>query len=140
MNSKEIEHTNLKPENILIKNKYDIHIKLSNNIYTKIFRKRNNSKFKNYSNRIDYYQAPEVYQNKRNNRKCNLWSIGLILYYLSFNQLPFIDNEDYFNLNKIILKKTHSKILDNLISKLLIKNQIWKSQKKRNNFWIWNYV
>ena len=40
-----------------------------------------------------------------------------------FNQLPFIDKEDYFNLNnKIILKKTHFKILDDLISKLLIKN------------------
>ena len=120
MHSKEIEHTNLKPENILIKNKNDTHIKLSDYILTKYFLNNNNSKFKN--NISAYYKAPEVYQNKRN-IKSNLWSIGLIIYYLYFNQLPFIDKEDYFNLNnKIILKKTHFKILDDLISKLLIKN------------------
>ena len=79
MHSKEIEHTNLKPENILIKNKNDTHIKLSDYILTKY-----NSKFKN--NRSAYYKAPEVYQNKRN-IKSNLWSIGLIIYYLYFNQL-----------------------------------------------------
>ena len=116
---KGIEHTNLKPENILIKNKNYFHIKLSDYMLTKNFLNNNNSKLINYKSL--YYQAPEVYQNKRN-KKSNLWSIGLILYYLYFNQLPFIDNEDYFNLNKIILKKTHSEILDDLISKLLIKN------------------
>ena len=82
MHSKEIEHTNLKPENILIKNKNDIHIKLSDYKLTKNFININNSKFKNY--RSDYYQAPEVYQNKRH-EKSNLWSIGLILYNLYFN-------------------------------------------------------
>ena len=120
MHSKEIEHTNLKPENILIKNKNDIHIKLSDYILTKNFLNNNNSKFNNY--RSNYYQAPEVYQNERN-RKSILWSIGLIIYYLYFSQLPFINKEDYFNQNnKIILKKTHSEILDDLICRLLIKN------------------
>ncbi len=120
MHSKELEHINLKPENILIKNKNYFYIKLSDYILTKNFPNNNNSKFIN--NRSIYYQAPEVYQNKRN-RKSNLWSIGLILYYLYFNQLPFIEDEDYFNPNKnVILKKTHFKILDDLISKLLIKN------------------
>ena len=37
IHSKEIEHTNLKPENILIKNKNDIHIKLSDYKLTKNF-------------------------------------------------------------------------------------------------------
>ena len=109
MHSKEVDHINLKPENILIKNKIFFYIKLSDYILTKNFPNNNNSKFIN--NRSIYYQAPEVHQNKRN-RKSNLWSIGLILYYLYFNQLPFIDDEDYFNQNnKIILKKTHFKIL-----------------------------
>ena len=117
MHSKEIEHTNIKPENILIKNKNNIHIKLSDYILTSNFLNNNNTKFINYKR--NYYQAPEF----KKNRKSNLWSIGLILYYLYFNQLPFIDNEDYLNPNnKIILKKTHLKLLDDLISKLLIKN------------------
>ena len=111
MHSKKIKHINLKPENILIKNKNYFYIKLSDYILTK-----------NFINNNIYYQAPEVYQNKRN-RKSNLWSIGLILYYLYFNQLPFIDDEDYFDTNNNVkLKKTHFKILDDLISKLLIKN------------------
>ena len=37
--------------------------------------------------------------------------------------MPFIDNEDYFNLNKkVILKITNFKILDDLLSKLLVKD------------------
>ena len=121
MHSKQIVHRNLKPENILIKNKNDIHIKLSDYTLTKYYVNNNNSNFKNNIN--IYYQAPEVSQNKNITFKSNLWSIGLILYYLYFNQLPFIDKDDYFNLNnKIILKKTHFKLLDDLISKLLIKN------------------
>ena len=101
MNSKEIEYINLNPENILIKNKNSIHIKIYDY----------NSKIKNYKS--FYLQALEVYQNKKETLKNNLWRIGLILYYLYFNQLPFIDN------NKIILKKTHLEILDDLISKLI---------------------
>ena len=113
MNSKDIVHTNLKPENILIKNTNDIHIKLSNYKLTKNFQNNNNS----------YFQAPEVSLFNKRNIKSNLWNLGLILYYLYFNQLPFIDIDDYFNLNnKIILKKTHNEISDDLISKLLIKN------------------
>ena len=72
MHSKEIEHTFLKPENILIKNKNYFHIKLSDYMLTKNSLNNNNSKPTNYKS--FYYQAPEVYQNKRN-RKSNLWSI-----------------------------------------------------------------
>ena len=41
MHSIHIEHTNLKPENILIKNKNDTHIKLSDYKLTKYFLNNN---------------------------------------------------------------------------------------------------
>ena len=52
-----------------------------------------------------------------------MWSIGLILYYLYFNTLPFNNLKDFFDPNKkVILKETKFKLLDDLLSKLIIKD------------------
>ena len=69
-----------------------------------------------------FYSAPEVYNNDGNS-KSDLWSIGIILYNLFFNQIPFNDLDDYFNPNKIInLKKTNYELLDDLLTKLIVKD------------------
>ena len=77
-----------------------------------------------------YYIAPEVI-NKSYNEKCDLWSVGVILYMLIGKKPPF----DGYNLNKIFEKiieeeynKHSRKILDfsdevrDLLDKLLEKN------------------
>ena len=80
-----------------------------------------NSKFEEFIG-TDYYRAPEIYKNE-GNLKSDLQSIGLILYYLYFNQIPFTDREEYINFKlDVILKETDYKLLNDLLNKLLIKD------------------
>lgn len=37
-----------------------------------------------------YYCAPEIFENQ-NNEKCDVWSTGIVLYFLLFGDLPFTD-------------------------------------------------
>ena len=132
MRNNKIEHRDLKPENILIKFKNeekDFDIKLTDYGLAKYY-ENSNSKFSKQVG-TPYYIAPEVYNNKGNS-KSDLWSIGIILFYLYFNQLPFNDFDDYYNLNRQVnLKKTNNDLLDDLLSKLIV-----KAPEKRIN---WDY-
>ena len=122
MRNNKIEHRDLKPENILIKFKNeekDFDIKLTDYGLAKYYENSNS----NFSKQVGtpYYMAPEVYKNEGNS-KSDLWSIGIILFYLYFNQLPFNDFDDYIDLNKKVnLKKTNNDFLDDLLSKLIVK-------------------
>ena len=79
--------------------------------------------------------APEILKGEKHNYKCDLWSIGVILYRLKFAKSPFtgqtetalINNINNYN-NKII-KETGNKKLDNLI-----KNLLEKDYEKRLNW------
>ena len=78
--------------------------------------------------------APEILKNEEENKeysdKCDLWSIGVIIYVLFFKRPPYIGENAISILNKIknlgqrILKKTVYDKLDDLISKLLIEDPI----------------
>jgi len=79
--------------------------------------------------------APEILEGKKHyNNKCDLWSIGIIIYQLYFKEYPYkgtqvaIHNQ-IENLGKKILKKTNNEKLDNLIDSLLI-----KEPEKRINY------
>ena len=83
--------------------------------------------------------APEILKNEGLNKeydeKCDLWSIGVIIYQLYFKRPPFIGNNEYSILNLIknqgkkLLEKTGYYQLDDLITKLLIEDP-----KKRLNW------
>ena len=121
MNKKSIEHRDLKPENILIKynNEQDFDIKLTDFGFAKCY--GSNSKFTSVIG-TEYYMAPEVYEQKGNS-KSDLWSIGLILYFLYFNKIPFNNFKEYLSENSnIILEKSNFEPFDDLISKLLVKD------------------
>ena len=72
-----------------------------------------------------YYTAPEILKEETYNYKCDLYSIGVCLYYLVFREFPFKGNTDNVILNQMLhfktkyLKKTHIKGLDELIEGLL---------------------
>ena len=73
--------------------------------------------------------APELLEGKdRYDNKCDLWSIGVIIYQLFFGDYPYKGNTEVMLLNKIIdegqnnLKETDNKQLDNLIRGLLVKD------------------
>ena len=72
--------------------------------------------------------APEILNEEEYNNECDLWSLGVIIYQLSFKEYPYNANTEIGLIKKInelgqtCLKKTKNEILDNLIIKLLIKD------------------
>ena len=71
--------------------------------------------------------APEILNEEEYNSKCDLWSLGVIIYQLFFKEYPFNGNTEISLLKKInngqkFLKKTNDAKLDDLIRKLLIKD------------------
>ena len=99
------------------------------------------------------YTAPEIITNEEGNIKfdikSDLWSIGLILYELYFNSLPFKNTKELVDISKNnnklnILKVDKEKDFNDLIHKLLkinkderisfndyIKHNFWTSQNKQ---------
>ena len=71
--------------------------------------------------------APEILNEEEYNNKCDLWSIGVIIYQLYFKQYPYSAKTECGLINQINnqkqsrFKKTEDLNLDNLISKLLRK-------------------
>ena len=120
---KNISHLDIKPSNILIKNENNnLLYLLSNygfyNIQQKyLLNKKINKDFS--------YIPPEVRLNLSNDlSKADLWSIGILLYYLYFRKSPFENEEEYLNYisnkNKKLNINTSDKDLNNLIENLLI--------------------
>ena len=71
--------------------------------------------------------APEILEGKEEyDNRCDLWSIGVILYQLYFNEFPYKAEAEVALLNNIkklkqdVLKKTDNEYLDNLIRGLLV--------------------
>ena len=128
---RKIVHKDIKPDNILIKykdgNKNIFDIKLTDYGLSKYLSKKYDSE--KAGDKI--YIAPESEINKLNN-KSDLWSIGIMMYQMYFNQLPFENN-------KLNIKKSGIFEFDDLISKLLIedyhKRIEWKDYYEHNFFY-----
>ena len=71
--------------------------------------------------------APEVLAGEEYDKKCDLWSLGVIIYQLFFKKYPYSGLTEIAIYNQICqlgqkcLLKTGNKNLDDLISKLLVK-------------------
>jgi len=114
MYEKQIIHRDLKPENIFIKykssDKNDFIVKLGDFGNSRIYKQER------HSTKIitEGYAAPEILYSGDQSyvpTKCDLWSIGIIIYKLKFNEIPgaFIIGEipgkfDDENLNDLIKK------------------------------------
>ena len=90
MHSKNIIYRDLRPENILIANKNKSNnfpnIKICDFGMSKIV--ESNITTENKIVGSLYYLAPEVLD-KNYNEKCDLWSCGVIMYYLLTKKFPF---------------------------------------------------
>ena len=88
-----IIHRDLKPENIMITNREKngcLQVKIIDFGTAKIFEKgQQENKYVGSS----YYMAPEVIK-RHYDEKCDLWSIGVILYILLTGRPPFDGNDD----------------------------------------------
>ena len=130
MKQNNIVHRDLKLENILIKYNDREHKNFTIKLTDYGSSKRLTSLSKNYcktNTGTTIYMAPEILKGEEYNYKCDLWSIGIIIYRLFFGKSPFhgeseealIKNIEKFG-NKLI-KKTGNEELDDLIQKLLEK-------------------
>ena len=88
-----IIHRDIKPENIMITNREKngcLQVKIIDFGTAKIFEKgHQENKYVGSS----YYMAPEIIKRKYD-EKCDLWSIGVILYILLTGRPPFDGNDD----------------------------------------------
>ena len=72
--------------------------------------------------------APEILNEEEYDSKCDLWSLGVIIYQLAFKQYPYNAQTEIGLIKQIyknkqaLFKKTNNKELDNLIRKLLEKD------------------
>ncbi len=130
MNANKIVYGNIKLDNILIKynnkekTKYYVKLKLNDgsNKMTELNKLFSSNKYNNH------FIAPEIIKFKEENfnKECDLWSIGIILYVLSFKNYPYRGvTEDALikNIEKDgqkYLKKTGDDDLDDLIRRLLV--------------------
>ena len=129
MYSKNIIHRDLKPENIFIKytpsSNIGFIVKLGDFGMSREYQQRQFS-----TNKInETYSAPEIqiaYSESKSYdpTKCDLWSIGLIIYNLRFYKLPYIA----FYQGKIP-NKFDDKNLNDLVKKLIVMDP-----KKRINW------
>ena len=139
MYKNKIIHRDIKLDNILIKEKDDIInndsninfiVKLTDYGISKQLENTNTTSMGSFQT-----MAPEILEGEKHyDNKCDLWSIGIIIYQLYFKEYPYkgtpvaIYNQ-IKKLGKKLLKKTKNEKLDNLIDSLLI-----REPEKRINY------
>ncbi len=122
MKNFEISHRDLKPANILYSyidsNKNDFIIKLAD--FGLVTTDLKNTKIATYAG-TPFYMAPEIEKGKYND-KCDLYSLGIILYQLKTGKNIFgnTPEEFYINRKNNNLKKTGDKLLDDLIKNIVV--------------------
>jgi len=135
-----IIHRDIKLDNILIKYKDNNNNNDSNiNFIVKLTDYGISKQLKNTNTTslgTNETMAPEILEGENHyDNKCDLWSIGIIIYQLYFKEYPYEGETQVAIYNQIkelgkkILKKTKNEKLDNLINSLLI-----REPKKRINY------
>ena len=130
MHINKIIHRDIKLDNILVKYK-DKNNDSDINFTVKLTDYGISKQLGNATNTINMgtisTMAPEIFEGTNNANKCDLWSIGIIIYQLFFKTYPyqgiapFAIYNQIINNGKKVLKKTGDKDLDDLIDKLLYK-------------------
>ena len=130
-----IIHRDIKAENIIIKDEQHLFVKLidfgSCEILTKT-KLTSTTKIGTPS-----YIAPEILNGEEYDYSCDIWSLGVLMYYLLCGNKPFTGNteEDIYKAIKAADLKFKDKIWDNITddAKNLIKSMLVKNKKKRIN-------
>ena len=141
-----IVHRALKSENILMKyenkekTKYLVKLKLTDD--SGLLDSSSNSVEQKINNRNLEIYAPEVIDEKKYTEKSDLFSLGILIYFLYFKEYPFegkTNNEILNNKKKGILKElSKNSDFDDLLKKLLNPNEkeriSWKDYFKHQFF------
>lgn len=89
LHSKEITHRDLKPQNILLSSQAPkARVKITDFGLSKLV---NEDTFLRTKCGTPYYCAPEIWDEKNTvyDKKVDVWSLGVILYYMLAKELPF---------------------------------------------------
>ena len=126
-----ILHRAIKPQNILLKYlnkekiKYIVKLKLTDDSGSLNSSNNSISQDKIKDNDLRFY-APEVLEEGKYTEKSDLFSLGILMYYLCFNEYPFEGKkkeEILYKIKKGINKKIDNPEFDNLLKKLLNGNE-----------------
>jgi len=130
MNKEKIVHRDIKLDNIVIKmnkEKKDSNINFTVKLTDYGISKQLINTIGKTFGGTALTMSPEIFEgNKNYDYKCDLWSIGIIIYQLFFKEYPFKGETPLAIYNQIktfgnkLLKRTKNKNLDNLIDSLLI--------------------
>jgi calcium-dependent protein kinase len=99
---KRVAHRDLKPENILIDSKQKGAIKVIDFGTSHLYGKDDHKMHQMYG--TAYYIAPEVLLGNYT-EKCDMWSIGVILFIMLSGKPPFFGSSDTEILNKVATGK-----------------------------------
>ena len=128
MNEERIIHRDLKLKNILVKynNESDDILGFTIKLSDFGFSKKMEEDITQTKLGTPATMAPEILMGKKYNNKCDLWSLGVIIYQLIYKKLPFFGRTEKELLNVILMskgvifpEKLEDKNLENLIESLL---------------------
>ena len=126
---KNIIHRDLKPANILFQNKTS---KLADFGFSRFVTDFNNCMLKSCVG-SPLYMAPQILQRKKYSTKCDIWSMGVILYEMVFGRTPWIglDERDLLNniLTKPLIFKPNVKI--SKLTEVILKKSLVISEEDR---------
>ena len=90
------------------------------------------------------YIAPEIFENKGYNYKCDIWSFGIMLHYLKYGEVPFdSDDGDKEKIVSKILGQKYEKIRDSKYDDLIeiCLEKRYSERKNINELFHWiNYL
>ena len=146
MNEHNIAHRDIKLNNILVKylNSENTKFKVLLSDYGVSNQLGSISKkYKTHAG-TQIIMAPEILSGKEYNNKCDLWSLGVIIYQLYTKKLPYsgtLDNEILKQIDQLgqsVLDVIKDSKLKDLLSKLLVKNPekriSWKEYLQHDYF------
>ena len=130
-----IIHRDIKAENIIIQDELNLFVKLIDFGSCEIL--TNTKLTSTYKVGSPSYIAPEILNGEEYDYCCDIWSLGVLMYYLLCGNKPFKGNTEEETYKAIKTKdlKFKDKIWDNISdeAKNLIKSMLVKNKKKRIN-------
>ena len=113
-------HGDIKPKNILLHSPEDhpkrIIIKIADFGCAK--RVLKNGAFFNQEIGTKSYRAPQVLRNEKYTDKCDIWSLGIVLYYILIGQVPWgSENVTDYQIDNILKEKKMDELIDEAFQK-----------------------